>query len=239
MKEKILSLLKESSQYLSGEEISKQLKISRQALWKHIQEFKDLGYEIEAVPHLGYKLISVPDRLFPEEIKYRLNTKIFGRKIYYFEIVDSTMDIAFELGLKNEAEGTLVIAEGQKKGRGRLNRCWYSPKYKGIYLSLIIKPKVLPNQAPVFTLMSAVSVCKAIKSFTGIDSRIKWPNDIIVNERKLGGILTEINAETDQVHFLVIGIGLNVNNDKKSLMYKATSLKIEKKQNIDRIGLLR
>lgn len=239
MQEKILDFLKRKSDYISGEEISSHLKISRQALWKHIQELKEVGYDIVAVPHLGYRLTSSPDRLFPQEVNYQLNTKFMGRKIFYFEVVPSTMDIAIQLGMKGLPEGTLILAESQTKGRGRLNRQWYSPKYKGIYLSLILRPKILPNQTPILTLMAAVSICGAIKETVDLDTKIKWPNDILFHNKKLGGILTELNAEMDMIRFVIIGVGLNVNNDKKTLVAHATSLKEQKKENINRIELLK
>ena len=238
MQEKILETLKQKSWFISGQELSGHLKISRQALWKHIQELKDSGYNIVAVPHLGYRLISSPDRLFPCEVSHALNTKLIGKKIYYFDTVSSTMDIAFQLGIKGLAEGTLVLAESQTKGRGRLGRSWFSPKYKGIYLSLILRPKILPNQASIFTLLSAVSICDALKEIVGVEAKIKWPNDILIHNKKLGGILTELNAEMDEIYFIIIGMGLNVNNDKKTLIDGATSLKEQKKENINRITLL-
>ena len=238
MQEKIIDFLKRKQDYASGEEISHRLGISRQALWKHIQELKEAGYDIAAVPHLGYRLISAPDRLFPAEISSRLNTQFIGKKIYYFDSVSSTMDIAMQLGLKNSAEGTLVLTESQTKGRGRLGREWFSPRYKGIYLSLILKPKILLNQAPILTLMASVSICEAIKEIAALEAQIKWPNDILMHQKKLGGILTEINAEMDGIRFIVIGIGLNVNNDKKALISGATSLKEQKKEGINRIELL-
>jgi BirA family biotin operon repressor/biotin-[acetyl-CoA-carboxylase] ligase len=238
MQERILEFLKEKQSYISGEELSNHLKMSRQALWKHIQELRDLGYHIVAVPHLGYRLISSPDRLFSSEISRHLNTKFIGKKIYYFDAVSSTMDVAMELGMKGSAEGTLVLAEHQTKGRGRLARCWSSPKYKGIYLSLILKPDILPNATPVLTLLCAVSISEAIKEHTGLDAQIKWPNDLLMHNRKIGGILTELNAETDLTRFVVIGIGLNVNNDKKTLVEGATSLKEETKEEINRVSLI-
>jgi len=238
MQEKIIDFLRKKQDYASGEEISHRLGISRQALWKHIQELKEAGYDIIAVPHLGYRMISAPDRLFPAEISSRLNTKFIGKKIYYFDSVSSTMDVAMQLGLKNATEGALVLTESQTKGRGRLGREWFSPRYKGIYLSLILKPKILPNQAPILTLMASVSICEAIKEIAALEAQIKWPNDILMHQKKLGGILTEINAEMDEIRFIVIGIGLNVNNDKKALISGATSLKEQKKEGINRIELL-
>jgi BirA family biotin operon repressor/biotin-[acetyl-CoA-carboxylase] ligase len=238
MQEKILDFLKRKPDYVSGDQISHRLGITRQGLWKHIQALKDSGYDIVAVPHLGYKLISCPDRLTPLEVTRDLNTKFIGKKIYYFDTVSSTMDVALQLGIKNASEGTLVLAETQTKGRGRLGRNWFSPKYKGIYLSLILRPKILPQEAPILTLMSAVSVCEAIKEKIGLNTQIKWPNDILIHHKKVGGILTELNAETDLSRFVVIGVGLNVNNDKKTLVAGATSLKEQKKEEVNRLELL-
>ncbi|MDD4940077.1 MAG: biotin--[acetyl-CoA-carboxylase] ligase [Candidatus Omnitrophica bacterium] len=238
MQEKILDLLKKSPEYVSGEEISSHLKISRQALWKHIHALIDAGYDIAAVPHLGYRLVSSPDRLFPSEVTRRLNTRFVGKKIHYFDTVSSTMDDALRLALSGSPEGTAVIAESQTKGRGRLGRDWYSPKYKGVYFSLILRPLIPPNQAPLLTLMSAVSLCEAIKENTGLACQIKWPNDILLHNKKVGGILTELNGETDVSRFMVIGIGINVNNDKRSMLPQSTSLKEIKKQDISRVELL-
>lgn len=238
MQEKILDFLRRGHDYASGEEISHRLGVSRQALWKHIQELKDSGYDIVAVPHLGYKLLSSPDRLNPYELSRGLNTKFIGRKNLYFDAVSSTNDVAMQLAMKGYPEGTVIIAESQTKGKGRLGRSWFSPKYKGIYLSLILRPKISPNQAPLLTLLSAVSSCEAIKAITDLACQIKWPNDILLHHKKLAGILTELNAETDLSRFVVIGIGLNVNNDKKALIQGATSLKEQKKSQISRLVLL-
>ena len=233
MEEKIIELLKKKRDYLSGEEISSQLRISRQALWRHIQSLKDLGYDIAAVPHLGYRLESSPDKLFDFEVKYGLNTKILGRKILYFDSLSSTMDMAAQLGMNGASEGTVILAEAQTKGRGRLGRAWFSPKRKGLYLSLILRPVILPTQASILTLLSAVSICEALKQTTGLVPQIKWPNDILINNKKLGGILTQIIAETDKINFVIIGIGINVNNDKKSLILGATSLREQKKERVN------
>ena len=238
IREKILDFLKRKADYVSGDQLSHRLGITRQALWKHIQALKDSGYDIVAVPHLGYRLISSPDRLMPLEVARDLNTKFVGKKIYYFDTLSSTMDAAWQLGIKGSLEGTIVLAETQTKGRGRLGRSWFSPKYKGIYLSLILRPKILPHQMPLLTLMNAVSICEAIREKTGLNCQIKWPNDILIHHKKLGGILTELDAETDLSRFVVIGIGLNVNNDKKTLPLAATSLKEQKKQEINRLELL-
>ena len=239
IEQKIISVLKERSGYVSGEQISNSLDISRQGLWKHIQALKENGYDIAAVPHLGYKLFSAPDRLFPFEVTSGLRTRLFGKNIYYFEQIHSTMDTAGDFGSKGAAEGTLIIAETQTKGRGRLGRTWSSPKYKGIYISLILKPRIPPSCAPILTLLSGVSVCEAVQNITGVETQIKWPNDVIIEGKKLAGILTELNAETDEVKFAVVGIGINVNNEKKSLLQGATSLKEHTNEEISRVELLK
>lgn len=238
MKERILYYLKKEHEYFSGDEIASRLGISRQGLWKHIQDLKDLGYDIVAVPHLGYRLESSPDRLFALEITHGLSTKFIAKKIHYFDYLASTMDLAMQLGIQAAPNGTLVLAESQTKGRGRLGRSWFSPKYKGIYLSLILRPKISPSASPILTLLSAVSICEAIKNIVGLDAQIKWPNDVFICNKKIAGILTEMNAEVDKVNFVVIGIGLNVNNDKKSLVAQATSLKEQAGQSLSRVLLL-
>ena len=238
MKEKILHYLSKEQDHISGDQISKHLGISRQGLWKHIQDLKDSGYGIVAVPHLGYRLESSPDRLFPFQVYQGLNTKLIGKKVYYYEYLDSTMDLAMQLSLKSAPSGTVVLAESQTKGRGRLGRSWHSPKYKGIYLSLILRPAVSPLVSPLLTLLSAVSICEAVKTVSGLEAQIKWPNDVFIGNKKFTGILTEMNAELDKINFVVIGIGLNVNNDKKSLIAQATSLKEQGGQTINRIFLL-
>lgn len=238
MREKILDFLKRKEGYTSGDQLASRLGITRQALWKHIQELKNIGYDIVAVPHLGYRLISTPDRIFDFEVTCGLLTQFIGKKIYYFESLASTMNLAMQLGLQGAPCGTVVLAEHQARGRGRLGRHWLSPKYKGIYLSLILRPKMLPQGASILTLLTAVSVCEAIKESVGLETRIKWPNDILVGNKKLGGILTELNAEMDKINFVIIGIGLNVNNDKKTLTGSATSLKEQKKEHINRITLV-
>ena len=148
------------------------------------------------------------------------------------------MNLAMQLGMQGEPNGALVLAESQTKGRGRLGRSWFSPKYKGIYLSLILRPKILPAVSPVLTLMSAVSICEALKKTVELEAQIKWPNDVFIHHKKIAGILTEMNSEVDKVNFVVIGIGLNVNNDKKSLIAQATSLKEQSAQTVSRILLL-
>lgn len=238
MNEKILALLRDKTNHVSGEEISRRLGISRAAIWKHIQELRQEGYEILAVPHRGYELIASPDKLLPEEILFGLNTKIIGKHIVHHDMVSSTMDVAMELGMKGALEGTVVCAEGQHKGRGRLGRQWLSSKGKGIYCSLILRPNLSPAASPQVTIVSAVSVCQALRKATKLDCLIKWPNDLIINNKKVGGILTEMNAETGRVKYVVIGIGINVNADEAALPPKATSLKTQATAEFSRVSLL-
>ena len=238
MKDKILEYLKKATDYLSGDEISHSLGISRQGLWKHIQDLKDSGYDIIAVPHLGYRLAACPDRLFSLEIAHGLSTKFIAKKIHYFDYLASTMNLAMQLGIDQANNGTLVVAESQTSGRGRLGRNWFSPKYKGIYLSLILRPKISPAASSILTILAAVSICEAVKRATDLDAQIKWPNDILMHNKKLAGILTEMNAEVDKVNFVVIGIGLNVNNGKQSLIAGATSLKEQAGHTVSRILVL-
>jgi BirA family biotin operon repressor/biotin-[acetyl-CoA-carboxylase] ligase len=238
MEEKIIGLLKDKEGYFSGEELSGTLRVSRQALWKHINFLRDLGYDIAAVPHLGYHLVSVPDRLYDFQVYQGLKTKSLGRKVFYFDALSSTMDMATQLALKGAKEGTVVLAETQSKGRGRLGRAWYSPKYKGLYFSLVLHPKISLDKASIITLLAGVSICEAIKEVLGLELQIKWPNDILMHNKKLGGILTEIKAEVDEVSFIIIGVGLNINNDLKSLISGSTSLKEDKGEQVSRINIL-
>ncbi len=238
MKDKILQLIRERKGAVSGEEISRGLNMSRAAVWKHIQELRKEGYLIRATPHVGYHLESSPDKLIPLEIKDHLNTKRFGKSIIYLEAVDSTMDIAFKLGVEGAVEGTLVCTEYQKKGKGRMGRKWVSPKGKGLYFSLILRPQMHPAEVSKLTLMSAVAVCEVLKELSLVEVSIKWPNDLLVKNKKIGGILTELSAEMDQVRFIVLGIGINVNTPLKQLPDVGTSLYAETKQIYQRIEVM-
>ncbi len=238
MEDKIVQFLKSADGYLSGEEISRDLKMSRAAVWKHIEELRKDGYEIVAVPHQGYQLLSSPDKLLPVLVQSGLQTKILGKEIIYQESVESTMDIAFRLGMEGAKEGTLICAETQTKGRGRMGRSWSSPKEKGIYFSLILRPKASPTDTAKLTLLTAVALCEAVTKETGLKPVIKWPNDVLINNRKLAGILTELSAEMDRVRFVIIGIGVNANTPLNLLPANATSIKNELGQPVSRIKLL-
>ena len=211
MRALILKLLRQQSQdYLSGEEISRQLAVSRTAVWKHIQELKNHGYEIEAHPRKGYRLKSRPDLLLPEEIRAGLATQLLGKQIVHFYDTSSTNNEAKRLAADDAVEGTIVVSEAQTLGRGRLNRGWFSPPGGGVWVSVILRPPFPPQEAPKCTLMAAVATVEAIREASGLNCGIKWPNDILWQGRKLVGILTEMSAEMDAINFVVLGIGINV-----------------------------
>ena len=212
----ILKFLREK-EYISGEALAQKLGISRVAIWKQIQKLKDMGYAIIADQNLGYCLISRPDLLIPQEVQGGLFTKYIGKEIYYFPELKSTNIMAKEKALHRAEEineGTLIIAERQSVGKGRLGREWFSPA-GGIWLSIILYPQLPPSYIPRITLMTAVAVVKAIKMCTQIESQIKWPNDILINKKKVCGILTEMSAELDIINWIVVGIGINVNIDHR------------------------
>lgn len=244
IRERLTSILFDTDQFISGEEISKQLNCSRTAVWKHIKELKNNGYEIESVPKKGYRILSRPDRISEDEIKHHLNTKQLGQRIRYFESVTSTQEIAHRVALEEDAsEGEIIIAEEQLNGKGRLGRTWYSPKGTGIWMSIILRPQIPPHHAPQLTLLAAVSVVNAIQRVTGIHADIKWPNDILVNGKKVVGILTELQAEADRVKTVIIGLGINVNTEQSFfptiLREKASSLRIENGNKVNRAILVR
>ena len=243
MDEEILKLLRESpSVFLSGEEIGQRLKVTRTTVWKRVKHLRTLGYEIEASTRSGYRLIRSPDLLTPSEVKPLLGTKQLGRVIHYFQTIDSTNSKAYQLALEGAKEGELVIAESQEKGRGRLGRHWFSPPFLNLYLSVILRPNIPPQQASLITLMAAVATVDAIRKFTGLLPLIKWPNDILLRDRKVAGLLNEIHSEMDRVHFIILGMGVNLNVDgkmfPKEVRTLATSLKKEMGQTISRKAFL-
>ncbi|MDP3789447.1 MAG: biotin--[acetyl-CoA-carboxylase] ligase, partial [Candidatus Omnitrophota bacterium] len=213
-----------------------ELGVSRTSIWKHIETLRDLGYEIEASPHLGYKLMGRPDRLIPEEIKNDLKTKFLGKNILTYASLDSTNDTAYKLAEAGAKEGTVVIAEKQKKGKGRQGRTWVSPK-GGIYLSCVIRPDIEPKEVAKITLVSAVAVCTAVREIANVAAMIKWPNDITIGGKKVCGILTEMKAEQDKVNFLIVGIGVNVNTPASLLPKGAAALSGESGGDISKVDL--
>lgn len=210
MRKKIIEeVLSNKEEFVSGEELSKKLGISRAGVWKHIKSLREEGYNIESVNRKGYRLAEIPsDILTYDNISYNLETAILGKKIIHFETIDSTNDYAKKIG-SNENEGSVVISEEQTKGKGRLGKMWHSKSGEGIWMSIILKPEISPYKAPFITLIAGASIVEALKKL-GVDAKIKWPNDIIVNKKKVCGILTELSAEIQRINYIVVGIGMNV-----------------------------
>lgn len=228
MRSKILSyFLNHPGEYISGEKISEDLNISRAAVWKHLKALKEEGYQFDSQSRKGYLLQSIPDLVSEELVVPRLLTKYLGRRYKYFKEVDSTNQKARELANQGAPEGTVVISETQNQGKGRLQRGWFSPMYKGIWLSLILRPHFLPQEAPKMTLLIAVAIAKVLRA-NQIPIGIKWPNDLLLEGRKMVGILTELSAEIEQIHYVIVGIGININIAKQEfpldLQESATSL---------------
>ncbi len=242
-KYRLLSCLKKNpGQWVSGESVSDQLGITRAAVWKHIKSLKEDGHHILSAPKKGYWLKREADLLSAESISEGLNTSFMGRpSVTVFKETDSTNLQAKILASRGAAEGTLVAAETQTRGRGRRGRSWFSPPGRSICVSFILRPPMAPAQAPQITLMTAVAVARTLQGI-GLEARIKWPNDILVKERKIAGILTEISTEMDLVDWMVVGLGLNVNVLSESMPSEiraiATSVRIEKGHPVSRVALL-
>jgi len=226
MKADILKALRESGDYVSGEWLSKELGISRVSVWKHIRNLKQDGYVVEASPR-GYRLIASPDLLLPYEFPD------LEHKIHYFGEIGSTMLVARELAKKGVEQGTIIIAESQTSGRGRLNREWFSPR-GGIYFTIILKPEISPIYAPRINLMASVAVAKAIRTFCGLKAELKWPNDVLLAGKKVCGILAELEAEVDAVNFVNLGVGINVNASVSQCEKGGTSLRDELGREVSR-----
>ncbi len=229
MKEEILRLLRSADSYISGQELCNRFGVSRTAVWKAINQLKEAGYEIEAQQNKGYKLMAAPDLMTEAEIKSLMHTEWVAKEVLYFDTIDSTNTKAQELAEKGYPSGTLVVADKQESGKGRRGRSWVSPSGTGIFMTLMIKPDINPNNASMLTLVAALAVAKAITSVTGEEAMIKWPNDIVVNGKKVCGILTEMNAQFDYINHIVVGIGINVHNESfpEEISQMASSLMIE------------
>lgn len=236
MKNKVLEFLKKSNDYISGEDISKELNVSRTSIWKNIKKLKDEGYNIESSSKKGYKLIESPDILTQGEISPLLKTYYIGKEIFYYDEVGSTNDEIRILESNGAKEGIVVISELQNRGKGRLQREWVMSRGEAIAMSILIKPEIPPFMAPGITQVIALSVVKGLNLSTDLNFSIKWPNDIILNSKKVCGILTEMDGEIDNLNYIIIGIGINVNQSsiEKELSHKATSLKIEGGKHIER-----
>jgi BirA family transcriptional regulator, biotin operon repressor / biotin---[acetyl-CoA-carboxylase] ligase len=231
------------TEYLSGQLLANLAGCTRTAVWKHIEELRREGFEFEAVRRKGYKIVSIPDNMTADKINLGLKTAFLGRNLHYHDSVASTQKIAYKLAYENADEGTTVIAEEQTAGRGRMDRKWHSPKYTGIWMSIILRPNIPIPKAPQLTLIAAVGVVQAIEEVTGLLPEIKWPNDILINGKKVTGILTELQAEADRINSVIIGIGINVNTKKEDFPEEleniASSLSIESGSIVDREKMIR
>ncbi|MCH5250945.1 MAG: biotin--[acetyl-CoA-carboxylase] ligase [Lachnospiraceae bacterium] len=242
-KSDILSLLRNSNGYVSGQQLCEQFGVSRTAVWKAINQLKEEGYKIESVTNKGYRLIESPDILSKSEISSRLTTKWAGRNLYYFDETGSTNIDAKRYAEDGAVHGTVVVADMQTSGRGRRGRMWQSPSGSAIYMTILLKPDFPPDKASMLTLVMALSVAEAVTEVTGMDAGIKWPNDIVVNKKKICGILTEMNTEQDYIQYVVIGVGINVNNASpeefpEEIRQTATSLRIESGKQLGRAALI-
>jgi BirA family biotin operon repressor/biotin-[acetyl-CoA-carboxylase] ligase len=235
----ILHLFRETGDnFVSGALISRELKVSRTAVWKHINSLRDAGYVIEAVPSRGYLLVSTPNILSEEEVRERLNAAIIGRRLVCLPETTSTNADAFRLAEAGADEGTVIIADAQKGGKGRMGRVWSSPPGINLYCSVVLRPTVKPYQAPQLTFLSAVAVARAIELTTELKPEIKWPNDVLISGRKVAGLLNEMSAETDGINFVILGIGVNLNMQAAQfpadLRTPATSLLLEQGRAVGR-----
>mgnify|MGYP005801476771 FL=1 len=237
---RILELLRRQEGFLSGEDIGRELSITRAAVWKGIKKLREEGYEIEAVTNRGYRLTNPETMYNKRELEQGLKTKTMGQSIYFYEETDTTNNRARELALEGAPEGTLVVAEKQTAGRGRRGKVWESPLGTGIWMSLVLRPQIMPAEASVLTLLCGLATAEAIEAETGLSAGIKWPNDILINGKKAVGILTEMDCEMSEVHFVIPGIGINVNTASfpPEIAEIATSLYLECGKTVSRRRLV-
>jgi BirA family biotin operon repressor/biotin-[acetyl-CoA-carboxylase] ligase len=237
----VLQVLRSAGDAVSGEYLAAQLGLSRAAVWKRVHRLKAQGYVIEGSPRRGYRLLAVPDKLLPAEVLQGLQARLLKGPVHYFETLDSTNNLAKELAARGAPEGTVVVAEAQTGGRGRLGREWDSPPGVGLYVSLVLRPMLPPMDLPQITLTTAVAVAKAVRRVAGVAPGIKWPNDLLLNGKKLGGVLTEMESESDRIRYVVVGLGLNVNNPEfpTELAATATSLILAAGRPFSRVDLLK
>lgn len=237
---RILELLRRQEGFLSGEDIGRELSITRAAVWKGIKKLREEGYEIEAVTNRGYRLTNPETMYNKRELEQGLKTKTMGQTIYFYEETDTTNNRARELALEGAPEGTLVVAEKQTAGRGRRGKVWESPLGTGIWMSLVLRPQIMPAEASVLTLLCGLATAEAIEAETGLSAGIKWPNDILINGKKAVGILTEMDCEMSEVHFVIPGIGINVNTASfpPEIADIATSLYLECGKTVSRRRLM-
>lgn len=240
MKTEVLRMLKEADEYLSGQEICEKFNVSRTAVWKVIKQLEAEGYEIEAIRNKGYRLKMAGDILSRAELESTMKTEWAGRNVLYFDETDSTNTEAKKAAEAGAPHGTLAVADYQSMGKGRRGRSWTSPHGVGIWMSIMIRPNLHPSCASMLTLVAALAVADGIKKVCRLDSKIKWPNDIVVNGKKVCGILTEMSTELDCINYVVTGIGINANTDEfpEDIRDVATSLLLETGERVKRSQLI-
>lgn len=236
----ILAALREREDYVSGQELCERLQVSRTAVWKKIKQLQEEGYEIEAVPNRGYRIVACPDTIAAEEVESRLHTGRMGHPVVYYEEVTSTNQVIKKLAEEGAMEGTLVTADKQNQGKGRAGRVWTSQSGANIAMSLLLRPKISPDRISMVTLVMGLAVACACRELYGMDVGIKWPNDVVVNGKKICGILTEMSTELMAVNYVVIGTGINVNETEfpEEIREKATSLRLELGRKMNRAELM-
>jgi BirA family transcriptional regulator, biotin operon repressor / biotin---[acetyl-CoA-carboxylase] ligase len=237
----LVTLLAENATIvISGARVAREIGVSRSTVWKWVERLRELGVRVKGHPRTGYFLEKVPDILTADMLRQRLKGSLFGKRIYHFFKVDSTNRVALELGHAGEPEGAVILGEEQTAGRGRSGRGWHSERAAGIYVTLLLRPKLAPVQAPLLTMMAGLSAHTAIQTQTGLSVDLKWPNDLLIGGKKVGGILTEMHAEPAQVRFVIVGMGLNVNQERfpAELAASATSLRVASGQKQSRLELL-
>jgi BirA family transcriptional regulator, biotin operon repressor / biotin---[acetyl-CoA-carboxylase] ligase len=237
----LLALLSDNTMIvISGAKIAREIGVTRSTVWRWVEKLRALGVQVKGHLSSGYQIEKVPDVLVPKLLRKRLSLGPFGKRIHHFFKTDSTNAVAMRLGEQGEPHGTLVIAEEQTAGRGRGGHTWHSEKTNGIYMTVLLRPAISPQQAPMITMVTGLAVRDAIIEQTGLMPDLRWPNDLLFGRRKFCGILTEMNAEPDRIHFVVVGIGINVNHPEvpKELASIATSLRIETGKTFSRVEIV-
>lgn len=240
MKSEILSALRDTEGHISGQELCERFGVSRTAVWKGINQLKNEGYQIEAVQNKGYRLCGYPDSISKIELESRMHTKWAGRNLFCLDTVDSTNDYIKKLAEDGAPHGTLAVADYQSGGKGRRGRSWVTPHGTAIAMSILVRPTLAPEKASMMTLVAGMAVARSVKEVTGLDVKIKWPNDVVIDGKKISGTLTEMSMELGAIHYIVIGTGINANVTEfpDEIKDTATSLILEKGEKVDRAAII-
>ena len=240
MKSEILSALRQSEGYISGQELCERFGVSRTAVWKGINQLKNEGYQIEAVQNKGYRLCGYPDSISKTELESRMHTRWVGKNLICLDSVDSTNDYIKKMAEEGAPHGTLAVADYQSGGKGRRGRAWVPPHGSAIAMSILVRPQLAPEKASMMTLVAGMAVAKSVKEVTGLDVKIKWPNDVVIRGKKISGTLTEMSMELGAIHYIVIGTGINANVTEfpEEIQDIATSLILEKGEKVDRAAII-